>query len=54
MGNVVSLDAQGHLIYDGFLSSEEKATVDEIVNTLKMEIPQIESDLEELYGKSVW
>ena len=54
MGNIVSLDAQGHLIYDGFLSSEEKATVDEIVNTLKVEIPQIESDLEELYGKSVW
>lgn len=53
MGHVVSLDAEGHLIYDGLLSSKEIATIDEILNALKEEIPLIESDLEETYGKSV-
>lgn len=54
MGHIVALDAEGHLIYDGLLSSQEKATIDEILNALKEEIPQIESDLEILYDKSVW
>lgn len=53
MGYIVSLDAEGHLVYDGLLSSKEIATIDEILNILKQEIPQIESDLEETYGKSV-
>ena len=48
MGNIVSVDKSGHLIYDGLLSSQEKATVDEIVATLKKEIPQIENDLEKM------
>lgn len=54
MGHIVALDAEGHLIYEGLLSSQEKATIDEILNALKTEIPQIESDLESVYGKSVW
>lgn len=54
MGHIVALDAEGHLIYDGLLSSQEKATIDEILNALKQEIPQIEEDLENEYGKSVW
>lgn len=53
MGHIVELDAEGHLVYDGLLSSKEIATIDEILNALKQEIPQIESDLEENYGKSV-
>ena len=53
MGHIVSVDANGHIVYDGLLSSQEKATVDEILNALKTEIPQIESDLETVYGKSV-
>ncbi len=53
MGHVVTLDKDGHLIYDGMLSSREKASIDEILNALKVEIPQIESDLNESYGKSV-
>jgi hypothetical protein len=53
MGNIVKLDANGHLVYEGLLSSKEIATIDEILATLKQEIPQIESDLEEAYGKSV-
>lgn len=53
MGHVVSLDSEGRLVYDGLLSSQEKATIDQILNALKEEIPQIESDLEETYGKSV-
>lgn len=54
MGRLVSLDAEGRLVYEGLLSSQEKATVDEILNALKTEIPQIESDLEATYGQSVW
>lgn len=53
MGHVVRLDAEGHLVYEGLLSSKEIATIDEILATLKQEIPQIEADLEEAYGKSV-
>jgi exonuclease I len=53
MGHIVRLDAEGHLLYEGLLSSQEIATIDEILNTLKEEIPQIEADLEETYGKSV-
>lgn len=53
MGHIVSLDAEGHLVYDGLLSSKEIATTDEILNALRQEIPQIESDLGEAYGKTV-
>jgi len=53
MGRVVALDKDGHLVYEGLLSSKEKATIDEILKTLKNEIPQIESDLAAVYGKSV-
>lgn len=53
MGHIVTLDSNGHLVYDGLLSSKEIATIDEILNALKQEIPQIEADLEEAYGKSV-
>ena len=53
MGHIVALANEGHLVYDGLLSSKEIATIDEILNALKQEIPQIESDLEEAYGKSV-
>ncbi len=53
MRHIVVLDAEGHLVYDGLLSSKEIATIDEILNALKQEIPQIEADLEETYGKSV-
>lgn len=53
MAHLVSLDAEGRLVYDGLLSSQERATVDEILNALKEEIPQIETDLEDLYRKNV-
>ena len=53
MGHIVALDAEGRLIYDGLLSSQEKATIDEILKALKEEIPQIEADLESMYGKNV-
>ncbi len=52
MGHVVQLK-DGHLVYEGLLSSKEIASIEEILNALKQEIPQIESDLEETYGKSV-
>ena len=53
MSHVVSLDKDGHLVYKGLLTSKEIATIDEILNALKAEIPQIESDLESVYGQSV-
>ena len=34
MGHIVALDAEGRLIYDGLLSSQEKATIDEILKDL--------------------
>ena len=54
MARIVSLDSEGRLVYDGLLSSTEKATVDDILNALKTEIPQIEEDLENEYGQDVW
>ena len=51
--HIVKLSQDGHLIYDGILSSKEKATIDDILNALKKEIPQIEADLNEEYGKTV-
>lgn len=54
MEHIVSLDSEGRLVYKGLLSSQEKATVDEILNALKSEIPQIEADLASEYGQSVW
>ena len=53
MGHIVTLNSDGHLVYDGLLSSKEIATIDEILNALKQEIPQIEADLEATYGQSV-
>ncbi len=53
MGHVVSLDSEGHLVYDGMLSSQEKATIDDILKALKAEIPQVEADLAKVYGKGV-
>lgn len=52
MGHVVKF-VDGHLVYEGMLSSREIASIDEILNALKQEIPQIEADLAERYGKSV-
>lgn len=54
MNHVVSLDKDGHLIYKGLLTSKEIATIDEILNALREEIPQVESDLKETYGNTVW
>ena len=53
MGHIVALDAEGHLVYEGLLSSKDIATIDEILSALKQEIPLIEADLEETYGKGV-
>lgn len=54
MGHIVSLDEGGRIVYKGLLSSQEKATVDDLLKALKSEIPQIEADLESTYGQSVW
>ncbi|NLD87718.1 MAG: ATP-dependent helicase [Clostridiales bacterium] len=53
MGHIVGIDAEGRVVYEGFLSSKEKALYDEVLNTLKDEIPQIEDDLAERYGDGV-
>lgn len=53
MRNIVRL-IDGHLVYDGMLSSQEKASIDEILAALQEEIPAIERDLAEEYGQGVW
>lgn len=52
MGKIVNL-VDGYLVYDGMLSSKEKATIDEILAALRVEIPTIENELAETYGKNV-
>ena len=52
MGNIVNL-VNGYLVYDGMLSSKEKASIDEILAALRVEIPTIENELAKEYGKSV-
>ena len=53
MGHVVRL-IDGHLVYDGMLSTKEIATIDDILKALQKEIPVIEADLAEEYGQGVW
>lgn len=53
MSNIVEVK-NGEIIYSGMLSSQEKAAVDEIITALKNEIPEIENELSEKYGNSVW
>ena len=53
MGRVVEVGNDGEIIYIGMLSSQEKAAVDEIVDAVKKEIPLIEAELAEKYGKGV-
>lgn len=53
MGHVVRL-VDGHLVYDGMLSTREIATIDDILKALQTEIPIIEADLTEEYGQGVW
>lgn len=53
MSNIISIDKDGHLVYEGMLSSKEKASVDEILKTLKIEIPDVENNLNKKYGKGV-
>lgn len=54
MSKLISLDKDGKIVYEGMLSSQEKADIDEILYALKQEIPQIEKELAEKYGPSVW
>ena len=53
MGKVVKIGENGEIIYIGMLSSHEKAAIDEIIATLQEEIPTIEAELAEKYGKGV-
>jgi putative ATP-dependent helicase len=53
MAHIVRL-VDGHMVYDGLLSSQEKATIDDILHALQEEIPIIEADLGAEYGQGVW
>ena len=50
MAHIIACDKEGHLVYNGMLSSKEKAYADEMLKDLRMEIPQIENELKEIYG----
>ena len=54
MSKIVEVNKSGDIIYSGMLSSKEKAEIDDIIDTLKEEIPEIENELSEKYGNSVW
>lgn len=47
MAKTVSLTKDGKIIYEGLLTSKEKASVDEILNALQQEIPVVEDELHE-------
>lgn len=53
MGKVVKIGENGEIIYIGMLSSHEKTAIDEIIATIQEEIPTIELELAEKYGKDV-
>ena len=53
MVHLITRDEKGHPFYSGMLSSKEKATADEMLQDLKIEIPQIEEELKVLYGSGV-
>lgn len=53
MAHIVRL-VDGHMVYDGLLSSQEKASIDDILHALQEEIPIIEADMEAEYGQGVW
>lgn len=50
---IVSVDKNGQIVYNGLLTSEEKAGADEFVSILKEEIPRIEDELGKIYGSGV-
>ena len=54
MSNIVEINTAGDIVYLGMLSSKEKAAIDEIIATLVDEIPEIEKELSEKYGNTVW
>lgn len=54
MSKIVEVNDEGKIVYHGMLSSADKATADDLIRTLKEEIPQIEDDLKVKYGNTVW
>lgn len=40
-------------VYDGLLTADKKLEVDEIINTIKKDIPEIEKELNAAYGSNV-
>ena len=47
MAHIVEFDRNGNIIYRGMLSSSEILLYDQLIETLKQDIPQIEQDLKE-------
>ena len=53
MANIVEFDRNGNIIYRGMLSSSEILLYDQLIETLKQDIPKIEQDLKNQYGDSI-
>ncbi len=55
MSYLIEKDVSGHIvyIYDGLLLSADKAAFDDLLQTLRQDIPSIEEGLSTEYGKSV-
>lgn len=52
MGKIIKKDEQGHVVYNGLLSSEEIAEADALLMQLKNEIPNIEKELAKHYNSN--
>lgn len=53
MAHLVEVDSKGTITYEGLLTSKDRVPFDELVETLKKEIPEIENELKEKYGVSI-
>ena len=53
MAHIVEFDKSGNIIYKGMPSSSEILLYDQLIVTLKNDIPQIEQDLKDQYGDSI-
>lgn len=53
MAHIVEFDKDGNIIYKGMLSSSEILLYDQLIETLKSIIPQLEQDLKDQYGDSI-
>jgi len=53
MAHIVDVDKEGRVSYEGLLTSSEMLPYEQMLQALKEQIPQLESELKEHYGTTV-